>query len=196
MDTSALLSQNIQAVHIDRDFDLKYQQKLWQIRRAYPLALEAKQIIDEYEAEIAQIEKKRKRKKHGKTVHKELKTDFTYILKDLYVQEGKMLMKLIHRETNMSVHDIVYKYRGKSQASITTGTFKLFGHDTKATFEPYGDDWITEIVLQDVENGKIQFDREVKSVSKVEYKKGMKDYKKRAKHARQAKRKNKKRPSN
>ena len=61
VDSLTVLSQNVQAVHIDRDFDLKYQQKLWQLKRAYPLALEAKSIIDTYEEELATIEKKRKK---------------------------------------------------------------------------------------------------------------------------------------
>ena len=194
-DSSSIKSQNIDAVHIDRNFDLKYQQKLWLVRRAYPLALEAKKIIDDYEAEISAIEKKRKQKKHGKTLHKELKADFSYILKDLYVDEGKMLMKLIHRETGMSVNEIIYKYRGKQQAALTRTTFKLFGHNTQAQFDSEGDDWITEIVLQDIENGRIEFDTQVKDVSKSEYKKGMKDYRNRSKASRKRKRKSKKKPS-
>ena len=192
VDSLSMLSQNIQAVHIDRNFDLTYQQKLWQLKRAYPLALEAKSIIDAYEEELETIEKKRKKKKSGRALQKELKTDFTYILKDLYVEEGAMLMKLIHRETGMTINDILTKYKGKTQAAITFATFSLYGHDTKSTFEPNGDDWITEIVIQDIENNRIEFDKNVVSVSKSEYKKGMKQYRKEAKASRKRKRKRKK----
>ena len=176
MDTSVTHNQNVQAVHIDRNFNLKYQQNLWKIKRAYPLALEAKKIIDDFEKELAEIESKRKQNKYAKEVNKELKADFTYILKDLYVEEGAMLMKLIHRETGMTVYDIISTYKSKTQAALSQATFKLYGHDTKCKYDPDNEDWITEVVIQDIESGKIKFDKTVKEVDKDLYRANMKEY--------------------
>ena len=103
-----------------------------------------------------------------------------------------MLMKLIHRETGMTVDQIITKYKSKSRANVVRATFARYGHNTRSKYYPNGDDWITELVLQDIEDGKIQFDTKVKTVSKAQYKQGMKDYRQGIKDYRKGKRERKK----
>lgn len=191
-DTNELKHQFVYPVVIARNFNHKYQQKLWQVKRAYPLALEAKRIIDSLDAELALVEKKRKQKKVTKSATKEVKDEFTFILKDLYIVEGEMLMKLIHRETGMTVDEIISTYKGKATANVSRATFALYGHNTRDKFYPKGEDWITEIVLQDIESGKIKFDLAVKPVTKAEFKEGMKDYRQGVRNERKRKQKQKK----
>ena len=192
IDTSVALIQEVKPVHIDRDFNLKYQQDLWKVRRAYPLAIEAHRIIVEFEAELAQIESKRKQNKYAKAVNKELKADFTFILKDLYVEEGEMLMKLIHRQTGMSVYDIIATYKSKTQAALAHAAFKLYGHDTKIKYDAINEDWITEIVIQDIESGKIKFDKTINDVDKGLYKSNLNEYKEMKKKSNKRERQEKK----
>ncbi len=191
-DSSQMREQEVEAVHIDRFFSWKYKQQLSMIERVYPMALEAKRIIDSLDYERSQIDKKRKQKKYVKQVHEDLEDQFGYAVKDLYVSEGKLLLKLIHRETGMSLYDILSEYRSNTRAQIVHSALKLFGHDTKSTFDAKGDDWITEIVIQDIETGRIQFDTDVKLVSKNEYKEGMKEYRQDHREYRKEKRKKKK----
>lgn len=191
-DSSVSKQQNFEPIHIDRLFKLHYLQTLNAIRNAYPLALETKRTLDEYDKRLAEIENKRKQKKYIKKEEDELKEDFTYALKDLYVHEGKMLIKLINRETGMTVDEILRKYKGDFKANVTHATFKAYGHDTKAKYDPNGVDWILEIVIQDIESGKLKFDKEVKKVSKSDYKVGMKEYREGVRTFRKEKRKNKK----
>ena len=189
-------TQEIDPVMIDRHFKLRYKQALNQIKRAYPMALETKRILDEYDAEMEAIKKKRKQKKYIKTQTKELKDEFAYAVKDLYIGEGKMLMKLIHRETGMTVDEILRKYKGKASAGLTGLALKAYGHDTQSTYDPKGDDWIVEIVIQDIESGKIKFDKSVKRIDKSGYKENMKEYRQgRREYRKESRKRKRKKPS-
>lgn len=169
----------------DKNFKHKYNNELSRLRRVYPMALHAKKLIDDYESDLQSIEKKRKQKKYGKEAHKELKEDFNFAIRDLYVSEGILLMELIHRETGMTVRQIIRKYRGNIQASMYEGMGKLFDQDLDATYDAKGKNWITEIVLYDINHGNIPFDFELKTLTKEDYKQSKKEYKEQAKDTKQ-----------
>ena len=70
---SIVKEQDIAVMHVDKNFNAKYQRQLVLLKRTYPMALKAKSLIDEYEADLAKISKKRKQKKYGKNAHADLK---------------------------------------------------------------------------------------------------------------------------
>lgn len=175
-DTTVSKTQDLMAVRYDRNFDLHYAQKLNQIRRTYPLALRAKEVIDSLDIELEGIDKKRKRKKISKKRKKQLEEELQYLIKDLYVSEGKMLFKLIHRETGMTVTEILAKYRGKVYSKTIKATFSLYGHNTSSKFDAEGDDWLAEMILRDIEAGHRLIDMNIQVVDKAKYKQNMKDY--------------------
>ncbi len=191
---SAVKQQDVPEMRVDKDFSRKYQRKLNLLIRTYPMALKAKELIDEYESDLTDIEKKRKRKKYGRKAHAELKEEFTFNIRDLYVSEGGMLMKLVHRETGLTVGEIIEKYRGNTSSGIYTGIAKIWGHDLDSKYEPdndNSDDWITEIVIQDIISGRIEFDTEMRKMDKAEYKESMKEYREGIRESRKRKRQRK-----
>lgn len=173
---SVAKEQQIVEMHVDKDFNSKYKRQLKLLKRTYPMALKAKSLIDEYEADLVVISKKRKQKKYGRNAHEDLKDEFIYNIRDLYTSEGDLLMKLVYRETGMTVNEIIKKYRGGVQNSIYTGMAKLWGHDLNSTYDAHGEDWITEVVINDIETGKIFFDKEMKKLDKAGYKESMSEY--------------------
>lgn len=183
---SPILSQEEEPVFIDHRYRQKYYSKLSLLRRTYPLALHAKRVIEQYDKDLASMENKRDRKKYGKTSQKSLTAEFEYILKDLYVEEGKMLMQLIHRETGLTVREIISKYRGELKAGFATAAFKAFGHDIRSTYEPLDsskDDWITEAVIKDIDDGKIKFNWNIEAVDREKYRAELKRYRQEDKKA-------------
>ena len=146
------------------------------ITEVYPYALYAADVLDQLENDAAGIEKRRKKKRFYKNAYKGLKEDFKYVLLDMYQSEGRWLMKLVHRETGMTVYEIAEKYRGKKNADIFMLMGKLWSQDLKATYEPEGKDKIAEHVLRDIESGIIDFDSTVVITTRDEYKEGMKEY--------------------
>lgn len=188
----SIRNQNVDSVFIDRHFSWHYQNNLQKIKRVYPIALAAKSIIDSLDKELENIDKNRLQKKHIRSTQRELEDEFTYLLKDLYIDEGVLLLKLIHRETGMTVDEILRKYRGNLKAGLVKTTFLLFGHNTESRFEPNGDDWITELVLKDIESGKIQIDLTLREVDKQAFKDGMKEYRNGVKEMKKQNRKSRK----
>lgn len=163
-------------MRVDKNFNSKYKRQLHLLKRTYPMALKAKSLIDEYEADLADLDKKRQKKKYGKEAHADLKDEFVFNIRDLYNSEGDLLMKLVYRETGMTVNEIIKRYRGGLQNTLYTGIAKLWGQNLNATYDPTGDDWITEVVIQDIESGRIPFDKEMKKMDKSAYKESMSEY--------------------
>lgn len=188
---TVMRTQNIPAVRYDKKFDLHYRQALNRIRRTYPLAIYAQTVLDSLDTELASVTKKRKQKKLAKSRKKDLEEELEYLIKDLYVDEGAMLFKLIHRQTDMTVTEILEKYRGKVYAKSVQATFAMWGHDTQSRFDAEGEDWIAELVIQDIEAGRIKVDLSVTPMSKEEFKEGMKQYRKTHREYRRSKRKSK-----
>lgn len=184
--------QDLLGIHIDRHFNQKYKSLLDDVLRVYPLAIEARNVIDKYESDLAEIDKKRAQNKYLKESERELKLNFEYTLKDLYVSEGKLLMKLIHRETGLTVDDILRKYKGNFSASTTGAALKMFGHDTKIKYDPLNEDWITEAIVQDIISGKIKADLKPRIMDKSEFKEEMKRYRDDIKYVKKRKKERKK----
>ena len=160
---------------IDPDFQNKYNATLRRMRRVYPLALEAARIVKELDAELEQVDSKRKKRKITKVYSKELKESYLYAIKDLYIEEGVLLMKLVHRETNKTVTEIIASYRGKIKSEFYDQIGRIWKQDLDATYDPKKE-WITELIIRQINSNEINFDFTLKKTNKEEYKKAMKVY--------------------
>lgn len=138
--------------------------------KVYPYALHAADIIDEINMNSASIERRRKLNAYYKDSYKNLKENFKYFILDLYTSEGEMLMKLIHRETGMTVYDISSKYRGKKNAEMFNMMGKIWDQNLHVKFDPTnGNDKVAEQVIQDIQAGLVPFKDEIITVTKLEY---------------------------
>ncbi len=160
---------------IDPDFQNKYNATLRRMRRVYPLAREAARIVDELDAELAQVDSKRKKRKITKVYSKELKESYLYAIKDLYIEEGVLLMQLVHRETHKTVAEIIASYRGKIKSEFYDQVGRIWKQDLDATYDPKKE-WITELIIRQINSNEINFDFTLKKTSKEDYKKAMKVY--------------------
>jgi hypothetical protein len=184
--------QDIPEVYTDKDYYRKYNSALRRIRKVYPLALYAAEKLDEIDENLKTIDSRRKKKKYSKNANKEIKEDFQFVIKDLYTSEGIILMKLIHRETGMTVSEIIRTYRSKLRADVIDNLGKIWEQDLNVKYDPKGEDWIIEQVILDIQNNTVAFKKDAKILSKEEYKENQKQYKidkKAAKKAMRAKRK-------
>ena len=189
---STAFQQEVEEVQVIRDFKFKYKRRLDLMRRVYPLALEAKVIVEQHQEELEGISKKRKQKKLGKETHKALKDEFGYNIRDLYVSEGELLIRLIHRETGMTVAEIIELFEGKSRSKWYSGLAKIGGQDLEAEYDPEGEDYLTELIIQEIEAETIPFSFESKYVDREVFKEGMRDYRERRKKFHKEVRENKK----
>lgn len=144
--------------------------------KVYPYALYASNVLCQLEADARAIEKKRRKRRFHKKVYKGLREDFKYALRDLYTSEGRVLVKLIHRETGMTVYEIAEKYKGKQSAAVFNAIGKLWGQNIKAVYAPRAEDKIVEHVICDIEAGTIPFENEIVRMSKEAYRSGKREH--------------------
>jgi hypothetical protein len=191
-DTTAR-EQEEEEVIILQNFARKHQRRLGLMRRVYPIALSAKVLVEAHQEELEGITKKRKRKKLGKKTHKKLKEEFNYNIRDLYKGEGALLIRLVHRETGMTVAEIIELFEGKSRRKWYNGLAKLGGQDLESEYDVHGEDYLTEFIIDEIEAGEISFSLEMNTVDKTAFKEGMDKYRSDRKTGRKYKRRSKKR---
>lgn len=153
--------QDITITASDSVYRAKYRRYVNYVRRTYPFAMLAKELVRQYELDLAKKESRRESKKYINHEFEALKDKFTDGISIMTVNEGKVLCKLIHRETGMTAYDIAYKYLGTARALMWQGISRTGGADLKLMFSPdQGDDRILETVIKKVEAGEIKVDKE------------------------------------
>ena len=119
------------------------------VLKVYPYALIAKKKLDEIKSNLENIPKRRKKKQYTKEVTKWVKEEYTDRLKSLTMNEGKILVKLIYRETNTTSYDIVKSYRGSFNALFWQIMAKLWDNNLKTQYDPVNirEDMLIEHIL-------------------------------------------------
>lgn len=84
----------------------------------YPYARIAGSTINDINAKVATMDSKKERKAYIKTREKELKNQFSDPLSNLSVYQGKILMKLINRQTGNNCYEIIKEYKGGLNARL------------------------------------------------------------------------------
>jgi hypothetical protein len=115
----------------------------------YPYAVEAIRIFREIDEDTYAM-KKKKRKKHVKKLHKELKEEFTDPLKNLTKTQGKILVKMIEKELNTPLYDLIKGFRGNWTATYWNVLGNLNGFSLKEGYIK-GQDHLLDAVLEDMD---------------------------------------------
>ena len=102
------------------------------VLKVYPYAIVAKKKLNEIKLALDTIPKRRKRKRYTKEVTKWVKEEYTDRLKNLTMNEGKILVKLIYRETHTTSYEIVKSYRGRFNAFFWQTLARLWDNNLKA----------------------------------------------------------------
>jgi hypothetical protein len=132
----------------------KAKQKWTRLRNAvyvtYPYAKKASYIINDVNRQLMVIKDPIARKKYLSSREKELKKEFTAPLTALSVYQGKILMKLINRETSNSCYSIIKEYRGGFSARFWQTIAWVFGSSLKQDYDPKGEDADMELIVLEV----------------------------------------------
>lgn len=140
----------------DAEAEKKYRRLVRDVKKAYPYAKIAGQRIKEYH-DLVEDKKNRERKKLMKEAEKNLKAEFKKDLENLTVNQGKILMKLIDRETGNSSYDLVKEYRGKMTAFFWQSFAVIYDDDLnmKVRYDKDGDDRIIEEIIGMIDRQEI-----------------------------------------
>jgi hypothetical protein len=125
------------------------------VLRAYPYAKIASDKLIAVNDTLSLIRKPRERKKYIKESEKKMKAEFEEELKRLTVNQGKILIKLVDRETGSTGYEIVKELRGPFEAMFWQTMAKMFGSTLKMEYDPNGEDKLIEGIVRSIENGEI-----------------------------------------
>ena len=117
----------------------------------YPYAVKASQIMNEINAKLAGVTDRSKRKEIIRSREKDLKKEFADKLTQLSVYQGKVLMKLINRQTGNNCYEIIAEYKGGFSAGFWQTVAVVIGSNLKQPYDPQGEDRVMESIVQDVE---------------------------------------------
>lgn len=135
----------------------KYYRLVYNFAKVYPYALVAKDLVWEADSTIKtdNLRYIRKDKYVGKITDGLFKT-FEKPLRNLTINQGELLMKLIDRECGISSYTIIREFKNKYAAGFWQGIAKLFGNDLKKPYDPDGDDAATEELVRQWQEGKFE----------------------------------------
>lgn len=117
----------------------------------YPYARKAGGIMNDMNVKLAHITQKDQRKAYLKSREAELKKEFTEPLTNLSIYQGKILMKLINRQTGNNCYDIIKEYKGGITARVYQTVAFFFNSSLKQPYDAKSDDQQIEQIVQEVE---------------------------------------------
>ena len=132
-----------------------YNRLVYNIKKVLPLAKECNQIILETGAYLQTIPTKKERDALTKAVEKELKQKYTPRIKKLTYSQGKLLIKLIDRETHSTGYELIQAFLGPVRAGFYQAFAWVFGASLKKRYEPKGADRLVERIVLQVDAGQL-----------------------------------------
>lgn len=159
-DSDTIIHKNIQEVIIfpQRKFKNKrqarrYSRYVQKVKKVYPVAVKARVLLAKYEPEYYALEDKRDRKKLMKKLEKELFAEHKEDLKKWSMSDGRILLKLINRETERTPYTLIKDFRGDIRAVFWQGVALIFSNNLKSGYDPEEEDRILEEIVTLIEAG-------------------------------------------
>ena len=118
--------------------------------KVYPYAVLASKRLDKLKNRLKLIDGRANKKRYTRLVEKYIEKELSAQLKKLTRTEGQILIKLIYRETGLTVYDLVKDLRNGFKAFSYSSLAKLFDISIKTEYNPeiIKEDAIIEDVLK------------------------------------------------
>ncbi|MFW5886161.1 MAG: DUF4294 domain-containing protein [Bacteroidota bacterium] len=133
----------------------KYRRLIRNVKKAYPYAKLAGKKLNEVNDYMCTLQTEKQRKEYIKQVEQELKDEFEEDLKNLTITQGRILIKLVDRETGETSYELVKELKGSFSAFFWQALARLFGSNLKTEYDPAGEDKLIEDIVQKIERGQL-----------------------------------------
>jgi hypothetical protein len=139
----------------------KYVRTVRNIQIVYPYAQLGSVRIQEINARLIHFHRKKERRKFIRHEYKSLMREYRAPLMKLKISQGKLLMKLIDRETGNTSYEHLKELKGSFNAFFWQSVALMFGSNLKSHYDPEGKDWMVEEILQRMELGELPSPRRI-----------------------------------
>lgn len=133
----------------------QYYKLVRDVKKVLPIANEVNRAIIETYEYLQTIPDEKARQKHLKLVEKSVKEQYTPRMKKLTFAQGKLLIKLVDRQTNSTGYELVKAFLGPFRAGFYQAFAALFGASLKKQYDPTGEDALVERIVLMVESGQL-----------------------------------------
>ena len=133
----------------------RYTRLVRDVKKVLPIANEINALIIETYEYLMTLPTEKERNRHIKAVEKGLKEQYTARMKKLTFSQGKLLIKLVDRQTHSTGYELVKAFMGPFKAGFYQAFASLFGASLKKEYNPLGEDNLTERVVLLVESGAL-----------------------------------------
>lgn len=133
----------------------KYERLIYNIRKVYPYALTVRQKLDEVNVKMGELESDKLRREYIKQFEKDVFSEFEDDIRDMTITQGRLLIKLIDRETQNTSYNLIREYRGGFTAAFWQGIARIFGTNLKEEYDPFGADALIEVIIYEIEAGML-----------------------------------------
>lgn len=129
--------------------DIKRHRRLIRnVKIVYPYALDARRYFNELNAQLDTVHNKKERERITKDLEKEIIKRYTPVLENMTYTQGKILIRLIDRETERTSYQLLEDFRGKFSAKFWNTIAKIFRANLKQEYDPtQGEDKLIEQII-------------------------------------------------
>lgn len=138
------------------EFNIRYIRLARKVLKVYPYAMLAAKILNEINDTLFEMESKREARIFMRKYDKALRTKYMGDLKHLTISEGRILIKLIDRETGRTSYNLVKDLRGKFAAVFWQSLARLFRENLKVHYDPLGRDKLIEEIVIKIKLGMLE----------------------------------------
>lgn len=133
----------------------QYWRLVMRVKKVLPYAKEAAILLKKYEADVPSSARARERRRYVKKAEDELMNKYGPVMRKMSISDGRVLIKLIDRETNKISYDLIYELKGGIPAVFWQGIARIFGNNLKSEYDPLGEDKQIEHIIRLIELGLI-----------------------------------------
>jgi hypothetical protein len=132
-----------------------YERLIFNIRKVYPYARMVRIRLNQIDDEMKNITGEKERKKYLKDVEKKIFSEYEDDMREMTITQGRLLIKLIDRETQNTSYSLIRDYRGKFTAAFWQGIARIFGTNLKEEYDANGEDSMIEHIITEIEAGRL-----------------------------------------
>jgi hypothetical protein len=129
---------------------MEYIKLVYNVKKVLPVAIQLNNLIIETAEYLETLPNDKAKISHIKRVEKGLREQYTAQMKKLTYKQGKLLIKLIDRQTHQSSYELVKAFFGPVKAAASQAFAWFYGASLKKTYDPEGEDKLTERVVTQV----------------------------------------------
>jgi hypothetical protein len=140
---------------VQRNEYRQYERLVYNIKRVYPYAIIVRLRLNQVNDELKNIPDEKSRKEYMRSVEKEVVAQYEDDMRQMTITQGRLLIKLIDRETQNTSYTLIRDYRGKFSAAFWQGIARIFGTNLKEQYDPSGEDALIELIIHELDEGRL-----------------------------------------